>query len=346
MAASPRLFITDGCPFVLKVLTFLTDAKLLDKGVVTITPDAPEHRAYVTQKAGRPADFPALDLPDRIIMCPNEDELIQYLADQNGVDIATLPVFNAYVNGVFPRYRKMLGYVVKAEGGWPKLFPAIGVKSVFVLGGSGMVGSRIAAEARRRGHVVTRAGRSAAPKPGVFAENGNRKVAVDAYDADGLAAALKAANADVVVCAMGPSRTDASAPPLVDAWNAVLAACRAVEGKDVRALFVGGAGSLLQAPGGDLQIDNPHFPEGYKNEARQHIDALAMVRAVGDVAWTVPTPAPMIAPGARTGKYRSGGDVVLGMSISAEDFAVAAVDEIDNAAHDKERFAVAAADTE
>ena len=61
---------------------------------------------------------------------------------------------------------RMLGYVVKAEGGWPKLFPAIGVKSVFVLGGSGMVGSRIAAEARRRGHVVTRASRSAAPKPG------------------------------------------------------------------------------------------------------------------------------------------------------------------------------------
>ena len=33
-------------------------------------------------------------------------------------------------------------------------------------------------------------------------------------------------------------------------------------------------------------------------------------------------------------------------NISAEDFAVAAVDEIDNAAHDKERFAVAAADDE
>ena len=60
LASPPRLFITDGCPFVLKVLTFLTDAKLLDR--VAITPDAPEHRAFVTEKAGRRADFPARHL--------------------------------------------------------------------------------------------------------------------------------------------------------------------------------------------------------------------------------------------------------------------------------------------
>ena len=115
-------------------------------------------------------------------------------------------------------------------------------------------------------------------------------------------------------------------------------------GRPLSLVFVGGAGSLLQAPGGALQMDSPHFPEFIKNEARQHVDALAMVRAVGgDVAWTVPSPPPMIQPGTRTGKYQAGGDVILGMAISAEDFAVAAVDEIDNAAHDKERFAVAAA---
>ena len=93
----PRLFVTDGCPYVLKVLTFLADAKLQDK--VVITQDSPENRAWVTEKAGKPANYPALDLPDRIIQFPDEDEivLINYLAAENGVDIASLAVFNAFV---------------------------------------------------------------------------------------------------------------------------------------------------------------------------------------------------------------------------------------------------------
>ena len=53
------------------------------------------------------------------------------------------------------------------------------------------------------------------------------------------------------------------------------------------------------------------------------------------------SPAPMIAPGQRTGVYRVGSDSPIGDAISAEDFAVAIVDEIEKPAHTGTRFTVA-----
>jgi putative NADH-flavin reductase len=47
-----------------------------------------------------------------------------------------------------------------------------------------------------------------------------------------------------------------------------------------------------------------------------------------------------LAPGERTGRYRSGSDTVLGDVISLEDFAVAFLDEIEHPRHRRERFAV------
>ena len=75
-----------------------------------------------------------------------------------------------------------------------------------------------------------------------------------------------------------------------------------------------------------------------------HADALAWLRTVDDVNWTSLAPPPMIQPGERTGKYKLGGDAIVGFTISAEDYAVAAMDEIDTPKHEKARFAVAAAE--
>ena len=199
-------------------------------------------------------------------------------------------------------------------------------RSVFVLGGSGMIGSRLAAEARRRGHAVTCASRHGGD------------VRVDARDAAALGAALRAAAADVVLVALGPSRTDAAAPPLLGTYQAVVEACRAA---GARALFVGGAGSLLQSEGGALQVESARFPPEYKDEALQHVEALQWLRGVSDVHWSSLTPPPMIAPGDRTAAFRLGGDVLVGVSISAEDFAVAALDEVEAPRHEGARFAVA-----
>ena len=49
----------------------------------------------------------------------------------------------------------------------------------------------------------------------------------------------------------------------------------------------------------------------------------------------------MISPAERTGQYRVGTDSPIGDAISAEDFAVAIVDELEKPAHAGKRFAVA-----
>jgi uncharacterized protein len=50
------------------------------------------------------------------------------------------------------------------------------------------------------------------------------------------------------------------------------------------------------------------------------------------------SPAFVIAPGERTGTFRLGLDEPVGDHISAEDFAVALVDEIERPAHQRRRF--------
>lgn len=71
-----------------------------------------------------------------------------------------------------------------------------------------------------------------------------------------------------------------------------------------------------------------------------------MVREQDDLDWTYVAPAAEIAPGERTGKFQVGSDRLLtdaaGKSfISAEDFAVAIVDELEKGKAIKRRMTVA-----
>jgi putative NADH-flavin reductase len=335
-AAVPRLFATPGCPHVFKCLAFLADAGLMD-GRVEIVEDSPAQRAWVSDKAGGArAVFPALFTTDeKIIMFPDTDGIVDHLAAQFGVDTSKLYVYNHYVEGVFPRYGALLGNVIKTVGGWPPAFPSVGIQRLLLLGGTGMVGSRLAAEGRRRGHFVTIGSRSA-PDLAMNAK-------VDASDPVALEAVLRAGiGYQAVVVALGPSRTNPDAPALIDVYKSIVAACRAT---GTRLFFVGGAGSLFTADGSEvLQMNAPEFPDFIKPEAQAHADALAWLRTVDDVNWTSLAPPPMIHPGERTGKYKLGGDAIVGFTISAEDYAVAAMDEIDTPKHEKARFAVAAAE--
>ena len=109
-------------------------------------------------------------------------------------------------------------------------------------------------------------------------------------------------------------------------------------------LFVGGAGTLLQHAGGPLQIESPHFPKEYEGEARAHVEALDYLRSLSPddgLRWSSLTPPPMISPGERTGNFALGDDVLLGFSVSAEDYAVAAIDELEAPKHEQARFVVA-----
>ena len=57
--------------------------------------------------------------------------------------------------------------------------------------------------------------------------------------------------------------------------------------------------------------------------------------------WTYLSPAPVIAPGERTGSYRVELDTPAGDQISIPDYALALVDEIEQPAHVRQRFTVA-----
>jgi putative NADH-flavin reductase len=112
-----------------------------------------------------------------------------------------------------------------------------------------------------------------------------------------------------------------------------------------RVLWVGGAGSLYVAPGVQL-VDTPQFPAEYKLEAQAARDALNRFRDEDQLAWTFVSPAPLLAPGQRTGRFRLGGDQVLmdgdkPGSISVEDLAVAIVDELEAPRHLRRRFTLA-----
>jgi hypothetical protein len=64
-----------------------------------------------------------------------------------------------------------------------------------------------------------------------------------------------------------------------------------------------------------------------------------------DLNWTYFSPAMMIQPGERTGKFRLGKDSLVSdakgnSSISAEDYAIALVDEVEQGRHTKQRFTI------
>jgi putative NADH-flavin reductase len=196
---------------------------------------------------------------------------------------------------------------------------------IAVFGASGMVGSRVAAEAVSRGHEVAGVTRSGGELPG-----GVRAVQGSANDV--AAAKELAADSDVLVAAIGPSRTGGDHQEYLDAVDNLIAAVR---GTATRLFVVGGAGSLVV--NGNRVVDGPEFPAAYKNESLTVSQALENLRA-SDVNWTMLSPAFVIAPGERTGVFRLGQDEPIGDHISAEDYAVALINELETPAHNRRRF--------
>ena len=198
---------------------------------------------------------------------------------------------------------------------------------VALIGASGQAGSRILAELSRRGHSVTAIARhpeKVAALPGVTAKAG------DANDKAGLVPLLRAH--DAVVSSVHFSQSDP---------DILIAAVREAEVK--RYFVVGGAGSLEVAPGVKL-IDTPEFPAAYKTEAAAGGRFLDRLRATTDLDWTFLSPSAAFVAGERTGKFRLGQDTLLvgekGSTISFEDYAIAAVDELETPTHVRKRFTV------
>ncbi len=201
-------------------------------------------------------------------------------------------------------------------------------KKIALIGASGKIGSKIAAELLQRGHSVTGVARN----PEKISVAGVNAVKGDFTDPAGMSAVLQGHDAIISAASFIPGQAE----QLI----------ASVRNSGVRRfLMVGGAASLQGEPGGKKIIETLELPEAWKAPIMEGIRTLALLREVNDIDWTFFSPAVQIGPGERTGKFRLGGEVVVkdaaGVSkISYDDYAIAMVDELEQGRHLKARFTV------
>jgi putative NADH-flavin reductase len=117
-------------------------------------------------------------------------------------------------------------------------------------------------------------------------------------------------------------------------------------GTNTRLLVVGGAGSLYLDPDHKKQLfQSDDFPDAVKPLSSEMGKALDVLRQ-SQINWTYISPAAnFIFDGEKTGKYvLAGEELTFGSDgkseISYADYAIAMVDEIENAKHENERISV------
>jgi putative NADH-flavin reductase len=205
---------------------------------------------------------------------------------------------------------------------------------ILLVGATGMVGSRVLAEATSRGHSVIAASRH--PEK-VVAGPKVTAVALDATNGDAIAAL--ATDVDVIVSAVSPR---GGGDPIVEAATVGDALIAAAKKTGKRLFVVGGAGSLNLPDGTPLAET---LPEAYRGEALGMRGVRDKLKA-SSLNWSFFSPAGMISPGERTTYYRLGTTVLLldseGKSaISAEDYAHAVVSELEAPKHERAQFTIA-----
>ena len=210
--------------------------------------------------------------------------------------------------------------------------------NIVLIGASGFIGSGLLAEALARGHQVTALvahPEKLAPRPGLTVAG------TDVLDTARLTRQL--AGYDAVISAFSGHAQEDVRGYYGRGIDSIVKAVR--DAGVPRLLVVGGAGSLEVAPGVQL-VDTPEFPEQWKGSALGARDTLDRLRGERTLDWTLLSPAALIQPGERTGRFRLGGDQLLvddqgNSRISVQDYAVAMIDELERPAHSRQRFTVA-----
>lgn len=202
------------------------------------------------------------------------------------------------------------------------------MSKIAIIGATGRVGSQLLEEALRRGHSVTAIARNTSSLAG---RTDLVSKSLDVNDSQAYAQAI--AGHDVVISST--HFTTVSARTAIDPVK---------QAAVPRLLVVGGAGSLLVAPGVRL-IDTPDFPDLYKTEAAAGAAFLGVLRQEKTLDWTFVSPSALFFDGERTGTFRLGKEDLLiaadgNSSISFADYAIAMLDEVERPAHSRQRFTV------
>ena len=208
--------------------------------------------------------------------------------------------------------------------------------NVTVIGATGMVGSRLVAEAATRGHRVA----AVARHPGTHPDPAVTPLAVDAGVPGRLDAALAGAHAAILAVRAAPGQEQTIAP----LTTAVL---DATGRSGIRLLVIGGAGPLRSPRRDGLAVlDDPDYvPVEWRAVAEASTAQLRTCLRHTNPRWTYLSPPAIVESGTRAGTYRRGATTLLtepdGTSrITAEDLAVAALDEIERPGTDR-HFTVA-----
>ena len=219
--------------------------------------------------------------------------------------------------------------------------------NIVVYGATGQVGTHVVQEALDRGHHVTAVSR----KPEQVEMQHDNLAVVKGDLLDKASVAEIVTGQDVVVVSVRGVIGDSGLPESALQFMAAEVLVDVLSGlgdSAPRLLHVGGSGSLEVEPGVRYAGKLPAIliPKNLEIEILGQILALEFYRKVDDVNWTYVTPPKNFTTGPRTGEFRIGGDAALEDSrgrtrVSRADFAVALIDEAEQAKHVRERISVA-----
>ncbi len=218
---------------------------------------------------------------------------------------------------------------------------------IVIYGATGKVGSHVMREALQRDHRVTAVSRN--PSQIEIQHSNLSTVNGDLLDKASVSAIVT--DKDVVILSVrgviGDSGTPESALQFIAA-EMLVDVLFPMGDSAPRLIHVGGSGSLEIEPGIVFAETLPTIllPKNLEVEILGQILALEFYTKVDDVNWTYVTPPKNFTNGPRTGVFRIGGDRALEDSrgrtrVSRADFAVALIDEAEQAMHPRERISVA-----
>ena len=214
------------------------------------------------------------------------------------------------------------------------------MKKIVLIGASGFVGSAILNEALDRGHKVTAVVRHPEKITAV-----HKNLVIKQLDVSFTERVTEVSKGvDAVISAYNPGwKNPKIAEETTKVYKAILNGVKQAGVK--RLLVVGGAGSLFISPGKRI-MDAGSMPESYLPAVRALAEVyLIDLMAEKSIDWVFFSPADILEPGLRTGKFRLGKDDLIvnekGESkISVQDYAVAMIDELEKPVHHRERFTI------